>query len=179
MPITNYSDLLDGDKLYEGQVTSLESVVVRTGVNGDSTNNILIFGRALAKGSGDRDLILPVDANSILTGIAIATDTFEKRSGYSLNSDSDMGYPLYQPVSYLVRGVIGVKVVQSVTPASPVFWIHNPQTGQRKGQFRADADTNRAVQITNARFMRSGVAGSVVPLSIICTGRLSKICPEY
>jgi hypothetical protein len=166
MPITNYSDLLDGDKLYEGQIASIETAVIRTGVNADSTNTILVFGRALVKGTGDRDLILPVDANSVLTGIAIATDTFEKRTGYSLNADNDMGYPLYQPVSYLVRGVIGVKVVQNVTPSSAVYWIHNPQTGQRKGQFRADADTNRAVQITNARFLRSGIAGSVVPVSI-------------
>jgi hypothetical protein len=166
MPITNYSDLLDSASLYEGQIANLESAVIRTGVNADSTNNILVFGRALVKGSGDKDLILPVDANSVIMGIAVATDTFEKRSGFSINSDGDMGYPLNWTVSYLVRGIVGVKVVQAVTPASTVFWIHTPQTGQRKGHFRADADTNRAVQITNARFLKSGVAGSVVPLSI-------------
>ncbi len=151
MPITNYSDLLDGDKLYEGQIANLESAIIRTGVNADSTNNILVF---------------PVDANSVFMGIAVATDTFEKRTDYSLNDDNDMGYPLYQPVSYLVRGVIGVKIQQNVTPASAVYWIHNPQTGQKKGQWRADADTNRAVLVSNARFLRSGAAGSVVPLSI-------------
>ena len=166
MPITNYSDLLDGDRLYEGQIANLELAIIRTGVNADSTNNILTFGRAIAKGTGDKDLILPVDANSILMGITVATDTFEKRSGFSINSDGDLGYPLNWPVSYLVRGIIGVKIQQNVTPASAVYWIHTPQAGQRKGQFRADADTNRAVQITNARFMKSGTAGSVVPLSI-------------
>ncbi|MCC5636315.1 hypothetical protein LC593_10685 [Nostoc sp. CHAB 5844] len=166
MPITNYTDLLDGASLYEGQIANLELAIIRTGVNADATNGILTFGRALVKGAGDKDLILPMDANSLLIGIAIASDTFEKRSGFSINGDGDLGYPLNWAVSYLVRGVIGVKVVQNVTPASPVFWIHTPQSGQRKGQFRADADTNRAVQITNARFMKSGTAGSVVPLSI-------------
>ncbi len=166
MPITNYTDLLDGAPLYEGQIANLELAIIRTGVNADSTNGILTFGRALVKGTGDKDLILPVDANSVLMGIAVATDTFEKRSSFSINSDGDLGYPLYWAVSYLVRGIIGVKVQQNVTPASAVYWIHTPQTGQRKGQFRADADTNRAVQITNARFLKSGTAGSVVPLSI-------------
>ncbi|PHJ59589.1 hypothetical protein VF14_08945 [Nostoc linckia z18] len=164
MPINNCTDLLDGASLYEGQVANLESSVIRTAANADT--DILVFGRALVKGSGDKDLILPVDANSLFMGIAYATDTIEKRSGFSINADGDFGYPLDWTISYLVRGVIGVKVVQNVNPASNVFWIHTPQTGQRKGQFRADADTNRAVQITNARFMKSGTAGSVVPLSI-------------
>lgn len=164
MPITNYSDMLDGERLYEGQIANLEDAVVRTGINADTTQ--LIFGRALCKGTGDKDLILPVDANSSLMGIAVASDTFEKRANFSLNSDNDMGFPLLWTVAYLVRGVIGVKLAQNVTPASPVWFIHTPNTGQRKGQFRADIDTNRAIQIPNARYLRSGVAGSVVPLSI-------------
>lgn len=164
MPITNYSDMLDGERLYQGQIANLEDAVVRTGINADSTQ--LIFGRALCKGTGDKDLILPVDATSVLMGIAVATEVFEKRLGLSINSDNDMGYPLLWSVSYLIRGVIGVKLAQNVTPASPVWFIHAPQTGQRKGQFRADVDTNRAIQIPNARFLRSGIAGSVVPLSI-------------
>ncbi|MCC5644782.1 hypothetical protein LC607_17920 [Nostoc sp. CHAB 5824] len=167
MPITNnYSDLLDGPCLYEGQLATTELAIVRTGINADSTNGILTFGRAIVQTTGDKNVILPVDANSILMGIAIAADTFEKRSGFSINGDGDLGYPLNWPVSYLVRGVIGVKIQQNVTTASAVYWIHTPQTGQRKGQFRADADTNRAVLIPNARFTKSGVAGSVVPLSI-------------
>lgn len=164
MPINNYSDMLDGERLFEGQIANLEDAVVRTGLNTDTTQ--LIFGRALVKGTGDKDLLLPVDANSLLMGIAVATDVFEKRAGLSLNSDNDMGYPLLWTVSYLVRGVIGVKVVQNVSPNSQVWYVHTPQAGQRKGQFRTDIDTNRALQIPNARFLRSGLAGSVVPLSI-------------
>lgn len=164
MPVSNYSDVLDFSPLYEGQVANLETSIIRTGVNADSTN-ILVFGRALCKGTGDKDLILPVDATSVLVGIAMATDTFEKRFN-SLSADGDMGYPLQNVVSYLIRGVIGVKLVQAVTPASQVWFVHTPNTGQRKGQFRADIDTNRAIQIPNARYLKSGVAGSVVPLSI-------------
>lgn len=164
MPITNYSDLLDSTSLYEGQIVYVEETIQRTGINSDSS--IIVFGRAVVQGTGDKDLLLPVDANSVLRGIAVKTDAFEKRDSYSVNADSDMGYPLDYPVTYLVRGVIAVKVQQSVTPASSVYWIHTPQTGQKKGQWRADADTNRAVQLTGARFLKSGSAGSVVPLSI-------------
>jgi hypothetical protein len=165
MPITNYTDTIDGQPLYEGQVAFTEQPVIRTGINADSA--IVPFGRAVARtNTGDKDLLLPVDANSILAGIAFAADDFEKRAGYSLNADNDMGYPLKYEISYLVRGVIGVKVTTAVTPLSPVFWIHTPDAGERKGQFRADANTNKAVQVTAARFLRSGAAGSVIPLSL-------------
>jgi hypothetical protein len=165
MPITSYTDLLDGASLYEGQIANLESAIVRTGINADTTNNIIVFGRAVVKGTGDKDLLLPVDANSVFQGIAVATDVFEKRPSYSLNSDNDFGYPLQYVMSYLIRGVIGVKVESNVNPTSPVFWIHTPSSG-RKGQFRADANTAKAVQITNARFLKTGLVGNVVPLSI-------------
>lgn len=163
MPILDNADLSSA-KLFEGQVATTEPSVIRTGINADTA--ILVFGRALVKGTGDDDLILPAGAGGILLGIAMATDTIEKRTGHSVNSDGDMGYPVDYAVSYLIRGVIGVKVGQAVTPASNVFYVHTAFTGAAVGTFRADANTDKAAQITNARFLASGGIGSVVPLSI-------------
>lgn len=165
MPITNYNDILDGEDLYEGQIALAVPPIVYTGFNSE-TAALIIFGRAVVQGVGDKDLLLPADANSVFRGIAVKTDIFEKRSGFSLDSNGDMGYPIKYPVSYLTRGVIGVKVAQNVTPTSPVFWVHTTNSTSVKGMFRIDADTNRAVQLSTARFLKTGAAGSVVPLAI-------------
>lgn len=165
MPILDNSDLTSL-RLFEGQVATTEPSVIRTGINADSVP--LIFGRALVKGPGDEDLILPAGAGGLLMGISCVIDVpiFEKREQYSLNVDGDMGYPVDYAVSYLIRGVIGVKVGQNVTPASNVFYVHTAFTGAAVGTFRTDANTDKALQIANARFLASGAAGSVVPLSI-------------
>lgn len=169
MPLTDSKDLLDGDRLFEGQLLYPKDSDIWAADNEDSV--ILVFGRLLAWGATEQGVLLPVDANSAPAGIAMATDTIEKRLGYSLNTDGDMGYPLKHRVSLVRKGVIGVRVVQAVTRSSPPFWIHNPQTGQRKGQFRADADTNRAVSMANvARFIRAAAPNTVVPLEFDFTG---------
>lgn len=165
MPINEYSDLTELEGLYEGQIATTEPSVVRSGINSEASA-IIVFGRAVVQGTGDTDLLLPEDANSILLGIAVATDIFEKRSGYSLDGNGDMGYPVDYPVSYLIRGVIGVKVNEAVTPAADVFFVHTAFTDNAVGTFRTDAGTAQAVQIATARFLKSGAAGSVVPLSI-------------
>lgn len=163
MPITEYSDLTELEGLYEGQIANTEPSVVRSGINAEE--GILFFGRAVVKGTADDDLLLPVDGDSIILGVAVATDTFEKRDGYSLSSGL-MGYPENYPASYLIRGVIGVKVNVVVTPASPVFVVHTAFADNAVGTFRADAGTAQAVQLTSARYLKSGAAGAVVPLSI-------------
>lgn len=177
MPLTDSKDLLDGDRLFEGQLLYPKDTDIWPADNEDSV--ILVFGRLVVWGTAEQGVILPVDANSAPAGIAMATDTIEKRLGYSLNDDGDMGYPLKHRVSLVRKGVIGVKVTQSVTRSSPVFWIHTPaaNTIQRKGHFRADASptggqnsVDRAVALSNARFVRAGSAGSVVPLEFDFTG---------
>lgn len=165
MPISNNLDLLDGDLLYEGQVTRGSRWEMRTGFNADT--EVLVFGRAVVFGTAnDGDLLLPANGTAILAGISAAIDSIEKRENYSLNADGDMGFPIRNPATYLVDGVIGVKVWQAITQSSPVFYIHTPTGAQRKGQFRADAGSGSAVQIVNARFLRSAPAGAIVPLAI-------------
>lgn len=164
MPISDYSDLLDGQKYYEGQLIFAEPAYIFTGINADSV--ILPFGRALVKGTGDMDLILPVNGSSVLMGIAFLSDTFEKRTGYSLDADGNFGYPLKNVVSYIKRGTVAVKVDSAVVAGAPAFWRHTAAGAERKGTFRADADTSDAVQIPQSRFMASAASGSIVPLSI-------------
>jgi hypothetical protein len=164
MPQTNYLNLADGLRSYAGALVNAAEAEIYSGYNTDTV--ILPFGAALVKGTGDRDLILPVNGSSVLMGIAYATDTFEMRPGYSLNADNVMGYPLANMVSYVRKGVISVRIDGPVTAGQTGWWRHTATGAERRGNWRADADTSDAVQVPQSRFLRSGVAGDIVPLSI-------------
>lgn len=168
MPPISYDD--SPGTYYEGQIVyPLEDNIIRTGINFDSV--ILPFGRLAcldetATGDGTRlPIILPDDANAIPRGILVKTDTFEKREGYSLNAEGDMGYPLNHQLAYMVKGTIAVYTDVAITPDDDVFWIHTAYTGAKVGQFRNDANTDKAVQLTGAKWLALGGPG-IVPLSI-------------
>lgn len=165
MPITGNADLLDGDILYEGEIAYIQDATIRSGTNAEAST-IIPFGRAVVKGTADDDLLLPVDANSVLMGIAVRTTSIEGRDGYSIDTNGDMGYPVDYRMGYLTSGVIAVKLGGAVTPASDVYWVHTTNGASVKGTFRADADTANAVQVTAARFLDSGAAGDVVRLAL-------------
>lgn len=152
MPITSYADI--GSTPYEaGQVVYLETPVIRTFFN-EETSTIIPFGFAVVQGAGANGALLPVDGNSVFRGVAVAVDSFEKRASYSLNSDSRFGYPIDKEMSVLVRGVIAVLVDQAVAAGSTsVFWRHTASGDERKGVFRADADTSDAVAVTGGRWL--------------------------
>ncbi|MEO1208289.1 MAG: hypothetical protein AAFX78_01985 [Cyanobacteria bacterium J06638_20] len=169
MPINQTSWDLDSD-LYEGQILSSPAdTVIYTGINADSV--IVPFGRMGCLGTGGESdrlpIILPVDANSKPMGIiARSPNTFEQREGYSIDANGDMGYPLKRELGYMVRGVIAVYVDEAVAVTDDVFWIHTAYTGAKKGQFRTDANTDKAVQLTGAQWRRPATAGTLVPLAI-------------
>ena len=164
MPQSTYTDLIDGANYYEGQLIYAEPAYIFTGFNEETI--VLPFGRAVVKGTADDDLLLPVDANSILRGIAFLSDTIEKREGYSLDADGLFGYPTKHTVSFVKRGTVAVKVDSAVTQGQPAYWRHTAAGAERKGNFRADADTADAVLIAQSMFLASGQAGDIVPLSI-------------
>jgi hypothetical protein len=176
MPITSYQNVLDGPLLYEGQIKYTEDTIVRTGYNSE-TDAIIPFGRAVAKGaattgstSAKLDLINQADANSVIVGISVLTHTLMKITGTPGTDEGVsvvggvMGWPVAYPVSYLVRGVIGVRVAEAVTPTSDVFAVHTASSGIVVGSFRTD-NTN-AVQIAGAKFLGYGAQDDIVPLSI-------------
>ncbi|HEY9737481.1 MAG TPA: hypothetical protein V6D06_14405 [Trichocoleus sp.] len=177
MVILSNADLLDGDTVHEGQIKYTEDVIVRTGYNAEAAA-LIPFGRAVTKGNvssgrtSDRlDLVNLTGAGNAIVGIAVATDIIERRSGApgvvegaSLMEDGTMAYPIDYTVSYLVRGVIGVRLAGPVTPASPVYVVHTASEGILVGTFQAGAVN--AIQIPGARFLGFGAQDEVVPVSI-------------
>lgn len=177
MPILTYANVTDGDLLYEGQIVYTEDTVIRTGINSEASA-IIPFGRAVAKGAAttgatsDRLDLALLTSGAAIVGIAVATDTIMKITGTPGTDDGVsvvggvMGYPVDYEVSYLVRGVIGVRVADSggVKPGDDVYAVHTASSGVLVGTIRND-NTN-ATQITNARWLGYGAQNKIVPLSI-------------
>jgi hypothetical protein len=162
MPFGSYNDITDGDLGYEGKPATAEPVKIRSGFN--TTNAILPYGRAVVKaGTSDKGVALPSAAGQVLLGISYAIE-LEKRVGYSVNADGDMGTPIDYEMSFINEGTVFVKVSEAVSPTDPVYYIHTPAGPERAGQWKKSA--TGATQVLNARFTKSGAAGSVVPLAI-------------
>jgi hypothetical protein len=163
MPITNYTDLLDRAKGYEGELASTEYWNARAGYN--QTGAIIPFGRAVVKASGsDRNIALPSAANQTLVGVLKFIE-LEKRTGYSVDANGTLGLPDDYEGPVVNQGTIFVPVCEAVTPTSPVVYIHTASTGKVPGQWGVTADSG-STAVAGARYLQSGAAGSVVAMAI-------------
>lgn len=139
---------------FVGEVAFFEDRLIRRKVS--EVNAVLTFGKGLAKGTADQGVILPAATGFRFVGIALRTDTIEKRAGYSLDANNEMGWPaLFGDVAVLRRGVVRVKVTSAVTAEAPVYCIHTASAGQTVGDFRADANTDKADIVPGAVFLTS------------------------
>ncbi|NEP13701.1 MAG: hypothetical protein F6K14_26575 [Symploca sp. SIO2C1] len=162
MPVTNYDLIIE--KSYEpGELVTLDDAQIWTFTNG--TGVILPFGLGVVAGTGEGatgKVILPADANGKFEGITYRTNTFEKRSGYTLDDATGwVGYPKDREVSICRRALgIAVLIDSDVSRGSPVFLRHTatPGTTGIAGCFRKDADTANAIAIPNATFLKAAPA---------------------
>lgn len=159
MPFTDYADTIDGGLFYEGQLAKAEPGLIRSGINADTV--VLAFGLGLAKGTGDDDLIIPAATGFKFMGVSFATDTFEKREGYSIDANGKMGYPLDYRTSYVRRGIVAVPIDSDCAKGSPVYCIHTASSGQVPGHFRKDANTDKADLVPNAVFWKTLSAAGI------------------
>lgn len=168
MPFLQFGRVSDNGLLLEGEpfTINIESVPL-SGYNANAADALLPFGRAcVAHPTISEGLTLPVDANSVFRGVVAHARAMENFPGVSYDVVNDvMGYPFNYRVGYFTSGVIGVVITQDMTELDPVYWIHTPDTGEKVGQFRKTANTNKAVLIPGARLRVGGKAGKVVPLS--------------
>ncbi len=169
MPITNY-DLIIEKSHEPGELVTLDDAQIWTFTNG--TDAILPFGIGVVAGTGEGatgKVIIPADANGKFEGIVYATDTFEKRSGYTLDDATGrVGYPRDREVSIVRRGVIAVFIDSDVSRGDPVYMRHTatPGTTGIAGCFRKDADTANAIAIPNATFLKSVAAPTAGEMAI-------------
>jgi hypothetical protein len=174
MPIVNYDLIIE--KSYEpGEIVTLDDAQIWTFTNG--TGAILPFGIGVVAGTVEgvtskigatSQVIIPADANGRFEGIVYATDTFEKRSGYTLDANDRVGYPANREISVVRSGVIAVFIDSDVSRGDPVYMRHTatPGTTGIAGCFRKDADTANAIAINNATFLKSVAAPTAGEMAI-------------
>jgi len=145
--------LIDGAAFFQGKLANASEAELITKIS--SFNGVLTFGLGLVRGASDDLATLPSATGQRFVGVARATDTIEKRAGYSIDADGKMGYPLQHVMSVAIKGVIAVPVDSDCVEGAPVYLIHTASSGQKVGHFRKDANTDKADLVPGAVFDRS------------------------
>ena len=153
---------------YAGDKANSDDMTVKAGLNTDVVE--LPYGRAVVLGAalaspGVNDpssCILPVDANSVFLGVNLHSQAH--------NPNNTNGVLVGDMLNVMTKGLVYVEVEQAVTPASAVFFRHTlagaTGTSPALGKFRTDADTAKALAVTNARFRGTAAAGGIVALEL-------------
>lgn len=146
-------NLLTGPKYFEGMPAYTEEVTIR---HAHSTfDGVIAAGKGVIRGAADETLTLPSATGGYFLGVAMLSDTYEKREGYSIDADGKFGWPENYTVSYVRRGVIAVPIDSDCVQGGAVYLIHTASTGQVPGHFRKDADTDAADLVPNAVFWKT------------------------
>lgn len=121
------------------------------------------FGVAVADIAGDEGTIeLPDSSGALICGIAVRSLTVEEGAASVENA-----YPADSACAVMKKGRIWVQVEKAVTVDDDVYVRHTANGGNTQlGAFRDDSDTNRAIQITNARFVTSSSGSGIVQVEI-------------
>jgi len=146
-------NLLTGDKYFEGMPVYTEDVTIRKAIS--SFAGVIAAGKGVVRGASDGLLTLPAATGFYFLGVAMLSDTYEKRAGFSLDAEGKFGWPEKYTVSYIRRGVVAVPIDSDVVQGGPVYLIHTASSGQVPGHFRKDANTDKADLVPNAVFWKT------------------------
>ena len=118
------------------------------------------FGRGVTFGTDpDTQFALPSGTGAVLAGITVHR--------HETQDATDDGIAQDETCELLRGGRIWVLPEDAVTPTSDVYWRHTTGgAGEVIGQFRTDADTAQADQVTSARWLTSASAGNPALLEI-------------
>lgn len=140
-------------------------MIARTGPyradTGENTSMAIAFGLGLARIAGtERGVALPAATGFAFAGVAL----HEHRSPVAGVSR----YEQNEAVSVMTAGFVMVPVEQAVQPGDPVYLRHTANgAGKDPGQFRKDADTDKADAVPGARFVTktAGAGLAVIELN--------------
>lgn len=123
----------------------------------------ILFGVAVAEVAGDEGTIeLPDSSGAIIAGIALRSLTVEEGA-----ASIDNAYPANSACAVMRKGRAWVKVEKAVTVDDDVYVRYTASGGNTQlGAFRDDADTSKALQITNARFITSTSGAGIAIVEI-------------
>lgn len=114
---------------------------------------------------------LPDASNNVFAGIAVYDRAQQVNSGTpaglgDLTTTEGAVYPASEPIRLRRRGRLYVYSEQAISPSDPVFLRYAANGGLVAGNFRKDADTSRAFQITNAVWVSTTTAAGIAVVEI-------------
>jgi len=144
-------------ELYDRRSSVTESFVAQAAIR---------FGQAVVAGTDlDRQVTIPAGTGMTFRGISIAVWQIEQQiTAYPTTSSGS--YPIASVVPVLRRGSIWVRVNQDVVIDDPVYFVHTDADPLKVGNFRKDADTNKADLVPTAVFRKAAKAGELAVVEI-------------
>lgn len=114
---------------------------------------------------------LPGSSADVFAGIAVYDRAQQVNSGTSaglgdLTTTEGTQYPASEPIRLRRRGRIYVYSEQAISPSDPVFLRYTANGGNVVGNFRKDADTSRALQISNAAWVSTTTGAGIAVLEL-------------
>jgi hypothetical protein len=146
---------------FAGQIADEGPRYIASAVN--KAASPLPFGIALKKGTNDDEAILLAATTDPLAGIAVHRHDVNTIGSSAWASDA--GIPIGDRFDLLRHGVVFVKVEEAVVQGDKAFVrFLTGAGGTQPGAWRKSADTATARAVAGAYFLKSGAAGSIVPL---------------
>lgn len=156
---TTLAALADEIDDLEGISASVTGARVITVVGQDITP--VVTDIVVASGASQTTGSAALSDNEYFVGIALHTQNIEQSpSGSAYYKEGDA-------VNVLTQGRAYVLTEQDVKAGDDVYVrIIDDGTSKKRGQFRKDSDSNKAIQVTRARFIRGATAGGVAVIEI-------------
>lgn len=171
-PVQSSSDYLaEHAPGFEGQKVDLQvaNIISKTAEGSD-----IAFGRAVVRGTGDDQAILPSATGQAFVGIT------EMTSAGSEDGSNLHQYEQYREMNVLDFGEIHVYTEQSVVPGDPVYFRHTADTAPLDviGRFRKDASGGDADLIQGAVFETTTAAGGIAQIKLNAPGTGVLLAPN-
>lgn len=172
MPVQSSSDYTAAHgAAFEGQIVDLQlkNITSKTCESSD-----IAFGRAVVRGTGDDQCVLPSATGQSFLGVTVhTTDGVEQ-------ADGDHLYEQYREANIIDFGGIWVYTEQSVVPGDAVYFRHTADTAPLDivGRFRKDASGGDADLIVGASFETTTAAGSYAKIKLDTPGTGILIAPD-
>jgi len=118
------------------------------------------FGVGLAQTAVAGQAEIPTATGFVFEGISVQTNK------PTANATGEAQYEIGEEITVLRKGRVWVYVEEAVAVNDDVFLRHTDNAALLAGDFRTDADTANADQITNARFVTATTAAGLAQIEI-------------
>lgn len=162
MSQTAYAETMAAN--FEGMLADVSMKVVDSFTQGEASAE-MPFGIMLAKGTGDREAILPAASNAKLIGILMHSHHYAKGDGGELGTT---GVKPKATLNILRKGRLVVKVETTVAKYDRAFVRYATGAGGTQlGAWRNAAVTNETIDLgTKAQFMSAASAGGLAVVEV-------------